>query len=812
MKEYKVTGMTCAACSARVESAVKKTQGVESCSVSLLTNSMTATGDYNEKELIANVKKAGYGVFPKGEQVKEEPKKENGLFSALITSAVLLLILMYFSMGHMLGLPAPSFLNPMASGLVQLILSSAILLIHRRFFISGIRSLFHLSPNMDTLVCLGSGASFGYSLVRLFQMTALSPKEAMAILHDLYFESAAMILVLITVGKLLEERSKGKTTSAIRALQKLSPDTATVMIQGVEREVALSEVKQGDTVLIRPGEHFPVDGTVMEGEGAADESALTGESVPVDKKEGDRVYTGTVNLSGRILCHADQVGSDTALSRIIDRVTAASASKAPIARLADRVSGIFVPVVMSLALISFVIWLLLDAAFGVALSRGIAVLVVSCPCALGLATPVAIMVGNGVAARHGVLFKTAAALEEAGKVKTVILDKTGTVTTGKMKACEVLPYETEENELISVALSLESGSVHPIALAVMEYGKEKGVSVSPVEEFQNHTGFGVSGKVAGKSYRGGKKELLDDFGVIPETALKEAERLAGEGKTVLFFGGEDRFLGLIALSDTVKEDSAEAIEEMKKMGLNVVLLTGDRKEAAETIGEEVGIEKVIAGVLPEEKEAVVASLQKDGKVCMVGDGINDAPALTRADIGIAIGAGVDIAMDAAEIVLMKSSLADVPKLIHLSRKTLKNIKENLFWAFCYNIIGIPLAAGAFIPAFGWSLTPMFGAAAMSFSSFFVVSNALRLNLFSWSDERIQEKEQKEKKKMEKVLKIEGMMCPHCEAHVKSALEALDGVKEARPSHQKKEAVIVLEKDVSDEILRSTVEKAGYQVL
>jgi len=812
MKDYNVTGMTCAACSARVESAVKKTEGVSSCSVSLLTNSMTVEGDYNEKDLVANVKKAGYGVFPKGEQMKEEPKKESGLFSSLITSAVLLLVLMYFSMGHMLGLPAPSFLNPMANGLVQLILSSSVLLIHRRFFISGIRSLFHLSPNMDTLVCLGSGASFGYSLVRLFQMTALSPKEAMAILHDLYFESAAMILVLITLGKLLEERSKGKTTSAIRALQKLSPDTATVMMNGEEREVSLSEVKQGDTVLVRPGEHFPVDGTVLEGEGAADESALTGESVPVDKKAGDRVYTGTVNLSGKIFCRADRVGKDTALSGIIDRVTAASASKAPIARLADRVSGIFVPVVMCLAFLSFLIWLFLDASFGVALSRGIAVLVVSCPCALGLATPVAIMVGNGVAAGHGILFKTAAALEEAGKVKTVILDKTGTVTTGKMKVTAVLPYEAEKNDLISVALSLESGSVHPIALAVMDYGSEKEILFVPAEEFQNHTGFGVSGKVGGNVYRGGKKELLDGFCGIPQTSLDEAQRLAGEGKTVLFFGSEDRFLGLIALSDTVKEDSAVAIGKMKEMGLNVILLTGDRKEAAETIGKEVGIEKVIAGVLPEEKETVVANLKKDGKVCMVGDGINDAPALTRADIGIAIGAGVDIAMDAAEIVLMKNSLADIPKLIRLSRKTLKNIKENLFWAFCYNIIGIPLAAGAFIPFFGWSLTPMFGAAAMSFSSFFVVSNALRLNLFSWGEKKIQEKEQKEKKKMEKVLKIEGMMCPHCEAHVKAALEALDGVKEAHPSHQNKEALVILEKEVSDEILRNTVEKAGYKVL
>ena len=812
MKEYQVTGMTCAACSARVESAVKKTEGVASCSVSLLTKSMTVEGDYDEKDLIANVKKAGYGVAKKGEKIAKEPKEEKGLLPSLLTSALLLFVLMYFSMGHMLNLPAPSFLNPMANGLCQLILSSSILVIHRRFFISGIRSLFHFSPNMDTLVCLGSGASFGYSLVRLFQMTSLSAKEAMAILHDLYFESAAMILVLITVGKLLEERSKGKTTSAIRALQKLSPDTATVMIQGVEREVALSEVKQGDTVLVRPGEHFPVDGIVLEGEGAADESALTGESVPVDKKAGDRVYTGTVNLSGRILCRAEQVGLDTALSRIIDRVTAASASKAPIARLADRVSGIFVPVVMGLASISFLIWLLLDASFGVALSRGIAVLVVSCPCALGLATPVAIMVGNGVAARHGVLFKTAAALEEVGKVKTVILDKTGTVTTGKMKVSAVLPYETEENELISVALSLESGSVHPIALAVMEHGKETGVSVLPVEEFQNHTGFGVSGKVNGILYRGGKRELFDGFSIFPPEALKDAEHLAGEGKTLLFFGSETAFLGLIALSDTVKPDSEEAVKEMRKIGLDVVLLTGDRKEAAENIGRKVGIEKIFAGVLPEEKEEIVARLQKKGKVCMVGDGINDAPALTRADIGIAIGAGVDIAIDAAEIVLMKNCLGDVSKLIRLSRKTLKNIKENLFWAFCYNIIGIPLAAGAFIPALGWSLTPMFGAAAMSFSSFFVVSNALRLNLFSWGEWKNKRKEQKEKMKMEKILKIEGMMCPHCEAHVKAALEALDGVKEARPSHQKKEAMVILEKDVADEVLRSTVEKAGYQVL
>ncbi len=812
MKDYKVTGMTCAACSARVESAVKKTEGVTSCSVSLLTNSMTVEGEYNEKDLITNVKKAGYGVLAKGAAVPEEAKKENSLLPSLIISAALLFVLMYFSMGHMFGLPLPSFFNPMAGGLVQLILSSAILWIHRRFFIKGLGSLLHLSPNMDTLVALGSGASFGYSLVRLFQMTALSASQAAMILHDLYFESAAMILVLITVGKLLEEHSKGKTTSAIRALQRLSPDTATVIVDGEERETPLSEVSEGAVIVVRPGEHFPVDGTVLEGEGASDESALTGESVPVDKKAGDRVYTGTVNLSGKILCRADQVGKDTALSRIIDRVTAASASKAPIARLADRVSGVFVPIVMSLAFISFLIWLFLDAPFGVALSRGIAVLVVSCPCALGLATPVAIMVGNGVSARHGVLFKTATALEEAGKVKTVILDKTGTVTTGKMKVTHIFSYESEKNELLSVALSLESGSSHPIARAVMDYGIENNICYPAVEDFKNYTGFGVSGKVNGVMYRGGKKELFDGFAAIPEKVLTDAMYLAGEGRTVLFFGSVDKFLGLVALSDTVKEDSAEAIAEMKKMGLDVVLLTGDRKEAAENIGKSVGIQKIIAGVLPEEKEEVVAELQKSGKVCMVGDGINDAPALTRADIGIAIGRGVDIAMDAAEIVLMKSSLCDVPNLIRLSRKTLKNIKENLFWAFCYNIIGIPLAAGAFVPVFGWSLTPMFGAAAMSFSSFFVVSNALRLNLFCWSEKKIQANEKKEKKKMEKVMKIEGMMCPHCEAHVKAALEALDGVKEARPSHEKNEAIVILEKEVSDEILRTTVEKAGYKVL
>lgn len=811
MKDYRVTGMTCAACSARVESAVKKTAGVKTCSVSLLTDSMTVEGDYNEKDLIANVKKVGYGVLPKGAEAPQEEKKEKGLLPSLLSSAVLLIVLMYFSMGHMLGLPQPSFLNPMANALVQMILSSVILFIHRRFFIGGVRGLLHFSPNMDALVALGSGASFGYSLVQLFRMTALPRGEQMHLLHDLYFESAAMILVLITVGKLLEERSKGKTTSAIRALQKLSPDTATVWLDGSEKELPLSEVKAGDVILVRPGEHFPVDGTVLDGEGAVDESALTGESVPVDKRAGDGVYTGTVNLSGRLLCRADQVGADTALSRIIDRVTAASASKAPIARLADRVSGVFVPVVMAIALVSFLVWLFSGASFGTALSRGIAVLVVSCPCALGLATPVAIMVGNGVAARHGVLFKTAGALEEAGKVKTVILDKTGTVTTGKMKVTELCPYDATEEELLRVALSLEAGSLHPIALAVTEYGKEKGKMPSSADSFRNHTGFGVSGTVDGVPYRGGKRELFDDFAAVPQAALKEAETLAGEGKTVLFFGAKDRFLGLIALSDTVKPDSRKAVQELKKMGLEVVLLTGDRKEAAEAIGKTVGIEKVIAGVLPEGKEDVVEELKKGGKVCMVGDGINDAPALTRADVGVAIGAGVDVAMDAAEVVLMKNSLTDVSRLIRLSRKTLRNIKENLFWAFCYNLIGIPLAAGAFIPALGWSLTPMFGAAAMSFSSFFVVCNALRLNLFSWGEKQ-ENINQKEKRKMEKVLKIEGMMCPHCEAHVKKALEALDGVKEARPSHEKKEAVVILEKDVSDEVLRSTVEKEGYKVL
>ncbi len=812
MKEFSVSGMSCAACSARVEGAVNKVEGVTSCSVSLLTNSMTVEGSFQEEDVILAVKKAGYGAERKGDQKKEKKEeREESLLVPLVISAILLLALMYVSMGHMLSLPLPEWFNPMAQSIYQMLLSLFILFLHRRFFIKGFSGLIHRAPNMDTLVSLGSGVSFLYSVVLVFRMTSLSVPAQMKLLHGLYFESAAMILVLITVGKMLEAYSKGKTTNAIRGLQGLSPSSAHVLGEDGEKEIPLDQVRVGDTVIVRPGEAFPVDGVILEGQGAVDESALTGESIPVDKKEGDRVFTGTANLSGHLYCRSEKVGGDTVLSRIIDRVTAASASKAPIARLADRVSGVFVPVVITLALITFGIWLILAVPFGTALSRGIAVLVVSCPCALGLATPVAIMVSNGVAARHGVLFKTAEGLEEAGRVKTVVLDKTGTVTTGKMQVTDVICQgDVKKEELISIAAALEEGSSHPISRAVLEFAEQEKIHPSSLDSFQSRAGFGVEGKVDGICVVGGKIELAQEIAPVPEEIKKEAHRLSSQGKTPLFFAKEGAFLGLIAMADTVKEDSAQAVENLKKMGLSVVMITGDRKETAESIAHQVGIEEVFAGILPEGKEELVRKLEQKGKVMMVGDGINDAPALTSASLGVAIGNGVDIAMDAAQVVLMNHSLSDLPRLIRLSQKTVKNIKENLFWAFCYNIIGIPLAAGVFTPVLGWSLTPMFGAAAMSVSSFFVICNALRLNLFPWGEKIKTEK--KENQTMEKVLKIEGMMCPHCEAHVKKALEAIPGVISATACHEKNEATVCLSQSIPDAVLKEAVEKEGYKVL
>ncbi len=815
MQEFSVGGMNCAACSARVESAVSKVEGVTQCAVSLLTNSMRVEGKFRTEEVIDAVEKVGYtaalGMEKKAATPKEE--KETGLFKPLLTSLLLLLCLMYVSMEHMFHLPLPAFFSPMAQGIYQFLISLSILFIHRRFFIHGIRALWHRSANMDTLVALGSGVSFCYSTYLLCRMIGKAPAEQTELLRSLYFESAAMILVLITVGKMLEAHSKGKTTDAIRALQNLSPQEACVLSDGEEKTVLLSELLVGDLAVVRPGQSIPADGVLVEGEGAVDESALTGESIPVDKTKGDALYTGTVGLSGKLTFRVEKVGKDTALSRIIDRVTAATASKAPIARLADRVSRVFVPVVMTLSLITLCTWLLLGETIGPALSRAIAVLVVSCPCALGLATPVAIMVANGVAARHGILFKTASGLEEAGKTKIVVLDKTGTVTTGDMKVTDVLPAEgVSEDELILLASSVEEGSVHPIAAAVTAFAEENNTMRVPLSDFSSRTGFGVEGVVGAGRILGGKKELLEEVLTLPTEAVLASDALSRQGKTPLFFAKDNNYLGCIALSDPIKASSPEAVLQLKNMGLRVVMITGDREEVAKNVASLSGIDEVFAGVLPEGKENLVQALKAEGKVMMVGDGINDAPALSTADLGVAIGAGVDVAMDASEVVLMNSTLSDVPKLIDLSRKTLRNIKENLFWAFCYNLIGIPLAAGVFYPVWGWSLTPMFGAAAMSISSFLVVSNALRLNLISWNQNQNKRAKKKEEKKMEKIVKIEGMMCPHCEAHVKKALEAIPGVVEAIPSHEKKEAVIRFSEAVSDDLIDATIEKEGYRVL
>ncbi len=826
MKQYNVTGMSCAACVARVEKAVNGVDGVTSCSVSLLTNSMGVEGSADSQKIISAVKEAGYGASLKDS--KNAPKNaENDelkdtetpkLKKRLVASLGFLLILMYISMGHVMWgwwLPEILVSNPLAIGLLQLILTSIIMVINQKFFINGFKGLLHKSPNMDTLVALGSGASFIYSTYALFKMTAVSGEMAHHYLHEFYFESAAMILTLITVGKMLEARSKGKTTNALKSLMNLAPKTATILVDGAETQVPIEDVKKGDIFVVRPGEQISVDGIIIDGITAIDESALTGESIPVDKQTGDKVSGGTINQSGFIKCEATRVGEDTTLSQIIQMVSDAAATKAPIAKIADRVSGVFVPVVITIAVITIILWLIFGQSFGYALARGISVLVISCPCALGLATPVAIMVGNGVGAKNGILFKTAVSLEETGKANVVVLDKTGTITLGQPKVTDIIPFSTTENELLSYAYSLEIKSEHPLAKAIVEKGNELNVIQIETENFQALSGNGVTATLNGKTVYGGSLKFINEQITVDETIRKSAERLAEEGKTPLLFADNEKLYGIIAVADVIKEDSPQAIKELQNMGIDVVMLTGDNEETANAIGTLAGVNQVIAGVLPDGKEKVVRRLRDKGKVIMVGDGINDAPALTRADIGIAIGAGTDIAIDSADIVLMKNRLSDVPAAIRLSRATLKNIHENLFWAFIYNIIGIPLAAGVFVNIFGWELNPMFGAAAMSLSSFCVVSNALRLNFKdirnSSKDRKIKSKI-KEKKPMEITMKIEGMMCPHCEANVKKTLEEFAEVREAVVSHKDGTAIVTLDADLGVETLKKAVEDKGYKVI
>ena len=844
MEQYTVTGMSCAACSARVEKAVSKVEGVTSCSVSLLTNSMGVEGSASPEAIIKAVEDAGYGASPKSSArehhssmdmaAAEEALKDKDtplLKKRLITSLVFLLVLMYFSMGHMMwGWPLPTVLqdNHVAMGLIQMLLTIAIMVINQKFFISGFKSLAHKAPNMDTLVALGATAAFVYSTYALFAMTDAQVRGdmdgVMAYMHEFYFESAAMILTLITVGKMLEAHSKGKTTDALKGLMKLAPKTAVVIRNGEEVEVPVDEVSKGDIFVVRPGENIPVDGIVLEGNSAVNESALTGESIPVDKAVGDKVSAATQNQSGYIRCEATRVGEDTTLSQIIQMVSDAAATKAPIAKVADKVSGVFVPAVITIAVITTLIWLLAGESFGFALARGISVLVISCPCALGLATPVAIMVGNGVGAKNGIMFKTAVSLEEAGKVEIVALDKTGTITSGKPKVTDMIPAEgISQEELLRLAYALESRSEHPLARAIVDYAKEKGVQASEVTDFEALTGNGVQTKLNGSRLLGGSFKFMKSQLSIPGSAQSQYEKLAGDGKTPLFFAKENQFLGIIAVADVIKEDSPQAVRELQNMGIRVVMLTGDNERTAKAIGAQAGVDEVIAGVLPDGKESVIRKLKEQGKVAMVGDGINDAPALTRADMGIAIGAGTDIAIDAADVVLMKSRLSDVPAAIRLSRAALHNIHENLFWAFAYNVIGIPLAAGIWIPLFGWQLNPMYGAAAMSLSSFCVVTNALRLNLVKIHDASHDKKvknrshqasatiNQMEDNSMEKTMKIEGMMCGHCEARVKKALEALPQVAEAQVSHEKGTAVVKLNAEVSNEELTRAVEEQDYKV-
>lgn len=832
MKQYNVTGMSCAACSARVEKAVSKLDGVTSCSVSLLTNTMGVEGDVSSEEVIAAVESAGYGATLKGAERKSDnsEKADNlkdtetpALLKRLIASIVFLLVLMYFSMGHMMwGFPLPEFMesNHIAMGLIQLLLTAAIMVINQKFFISGFKSLINRAPNMDTLVALGSSAAFIYSTYALFAMTnaqlAGDMNGVMTYMNEFYFESAAMILTLITVGKTLEARSKGKTTDALKSLIKLAPKTAVILVDGKETQVSIEKVKKGDIFVVRPGESIPVDGIIIEGNSAVNESALTGESIPVDKSKGDVVSAATINQSGFIKCEASRVGEDTTLSQIIKMVSDASATKAPIAKAADKVSGVFVPVVIAIAIITAAVWLLVGEGVGFALARAISVLVISCPCALGLATPVAIMVGSGVGAKNGILFKTAESLEQSGKIKIVALDKTGTITKGEPKVTDIIAFESDDTELMKTALALECKSEHPLAKAVVAKADEEGLSPVEVDEFKISSGSGLSGVLKGEAVYGGNLRYVSEFTKIPDTAIATAEELANEGKTPLYFVKRNKLLGIIAVADEIKEDSAEAVKELHNMGLHVVMLTGDNEKTANAVGKLAGVDEVIAGVLPDGKEKVVSKLRQKGRVAMVGDGINDAPALTSADVGIAIGAGTDVAIDAADVVLMKSRLSDVPAAIRLGRATLRNIHENLFWAFIYNAIGIPIAAGLFIPLFGWRLNPMFAAAAMSLSSFCVVTNALRLNLIKIRRNNIKTETvktiEKENVKMEKTIKIEGMMCPHCEATVKNTLEELDGVKQAVASHEKGTAIVTLEKDVPFETLKKAVEDKGYTVI
>ena len=856
MKQYTVTGMSCAACSARVEKAVSKVDGVTSCSVSLLTNSMGVEGSATDAQIVEAVEQAGYGASPKGTATESENDKANNsleqlkaaqdalvdretpkLRNRLIASLIFLVVLMYFSMGHMMwGWPLPEFFNGnhVAMGLLQLLLTVAVMVINQKFFISGFKGLVHGAPNMDTLVALGSAASFGYSVYALFAMTAAQVNgdmdAVMSYMHEFYFESAAMILALITVGKMLEAHSKGKTTDALKSLMQLAPKTATVVRDGVEQEISVDAVKKGDIFVVRPGENIPVDGEIIDGTTAVNESALTGESIPVDKQPKDAVSAATVNQSGFIKCRATRVGEDTTLSQIIQMVSDAAATKAPIAKIADRVSGVFVPAVITIAIITIIAWLIAGETVGFALARGISVLVISCPCALGLATPVAIMVGNGKGAKSGILFKTAASLEATGRTQIVALDKTGTITSGEPKVTDIVPDETffEEignnaGKLLAIAASVEAKSEHPLAKAIMERAKTDEIAVAEVTDFSAVVGNGLTAILAGKMIKAGNLAFVSKFVKVSDDMRAKAVEFSKEGKTPLFFAADDRLCGIIAVADTIKEDSPEAVRQLKNMGIRVVMLTGDNEQTANAIGKQAGVDEVIAGVLPDGKEAVIRKLKKQGRVAMVGDGINDAPALTRADMGIAIGAGSDVAIDAADVVLMKSRLIDVPAAVRLSRATLTNIHENLFWAFFYNVIGIPLAAGLWYPLLGWKLNPMFGAAAMSLSSFCVVTNALRLNLCRVYDPKHDRKatpdrknktnkpNESEEKSMTKTMNIEGMMCGHCEARVKKALEALDAVSEAAVSHESGTAVVTLSSDISDEKLKETVEAEDYKV-
>lgn len=830
MKKFNVTGMSCAACSSRVEKAVSKVEGVQSCSVSLLTNSMGVEGSASEESIIAAVEKAGYGASVAGAEKKQSAETDQlkdkdtpVLMHRLIASVGFLVVLMYISMGHMMwGWSLPAFFadNHIAMGLAQLLLCVIIMVINQKFFISGFKGLIHRSPNMDTLVALGSGASFVYSVYALFAMTNAQVKGnaelVMSYMHEFYFESAAMILTLITVGKMLEAHSKGKTTNALKALLNLAPKKATLLIDGKETEVTVDKVKKGDVFVVRPGESIPVDAEITDGSTAVDESALTGESIPVDKVVGDTVSAGTINKSGFIKCSATAVGEDTALSQIIKMVSDAAATKAPVAKIADKVSGVFVPAVIVIALITIAVWLLCGQTVGYALARGISVLVISCPCALGLATPVAIMVGNGMGARKGILFKTAASLEEAGKTQIAVLDKTGTITKGKPKVTDIIPFEITENELLKYAYSIEVKSEHPLAKAIIVKAEELSLNPYEVTDFKTESGNGLSAEYNGKKIIGGSKKYISSIIGIPNDILSKADKLSEEGKTPLFFMLDNKLLGIIVVADVIKEESPQAIKQLQNMGIKVVMLTGDNERTAKAVGKLAGVDEVIAGVMPDGKEKVVAELKKQGKVLMVGDGINDAPALTRADIGMAIGSGTDIAIDAADVVFMKSKLTDVPAAVRLSRKTLRNIHENLFWAFIYNVIGIPLAAGVWIPLLGWQLNPMFGAAAMSLSSFCVVTNALRLNFFDITnpkkDRKIKYKSKKDDNAMTKTMKIDGMMCSHCEGRVKQSLEGLAQVSQAEVSHEKGTAVVTLTAEVSNDVLKKTVEDQGYNVI